>query len=940
MQKPILIFNPPNPSQASNPTPEFNPSSLFSTINAYFLHPKNYNFLAYCICGLLDNSADPTQPEASEISLDVLLNLLSQSHQFKPLTLNPANDYQPSFLSNRNTLKSFFPGLVSSLIKISIGKPTKELFQKSLNPSILTANYKPHIRAKSIKVLSCIIQLCFNNSSYFLENTNNIIISDPSCEPKKYLSPSEIAKLARASPLIAKNDTFDDITLAQTPLPFNLLNIKNDSWEYSSISKLSQALKSIVHLRHSDNLNLVSELLSLFGNILSNCYIFLSQLIPISLQVLLLSQFKNCPSHTSLSLFYLNNFISSAFNSAPKAINRLDSDISNYHKRIHSHLLIWYKDLLQRLPFFLSNDDYLVQSEDSSRIESTASPSTKFDPLSQLSESTVSNIFEFLIDECSTLVTSSVEKNSKNVSLKVLSVQSFETYSESELKHINTVLSTLKEIISFKKHQVIYYLSDLIFPLLALMQKSSSKTKNLVTECLQSISVATGANGVQNLLAENADFIVDKCSQRIRRFSFSFDVFNVLTSTINLMDPQEAITISSDVVDDVLDVIESIVKNGILISSTRFTSSTDTISSANKLNSISLINTETAFDNQSNGLLTLIKCLDFLNIVTEKIKAFDPHDLLQIENVSDKKVDLLMEKLKSRKDNNKIFSETYSLDSKLDEFNDADESIQEEDTKVAKPNQKISIKIMMVVQNFISHTNTHVQLLSLKILQNVIMTLSDTNELLPLINHVWPIIISCLSDPEYNNSNSFYITLACLKLISELCFYAKDWLLSRINSDIWPCFYNQLSAVSSPFNKQLMLNNASGLYSKPHVEDRPSLNPTTSIVVGYLKTLSSIFENINIGYDISLSASLLIARFLDKSLNETVSEAALNSLVCLSRQHSDTVWLVLFSFGDIEYPAFGNSKRQNSQPTELVCKIPAKSTLSLRKRLAKRLLFV
>ncbi|OMJ17552.1 hypothetical protein AYI70_g5903, partial [Smittium culicis] len=84
MKKPILIFNPPSPSHSSIQNPEFNPNSLFSTINAYFLHPKNYNFLAYCICGLLDNSSDPTQPEVSEISLDVLLNLLSQNSKNIP----------------------------------------------------------------------------------------------------------------------------------------------------------------------------------------------------------------------------------------------------------------------------------------------------------------------------------------------------------------------------------------------------------------------------------------------------------------------------------------------------------------------------------------------------------------------------------------------------------------------------------------------------------------------------------------------------------------------------------------------------------------------------------------------------------------------------------------------------------------------------------------
>ncbi|OLY82761.1 hypothetical protein AYI68_g3111 [Smittium mucronatum] len=1075
----LLIFHPPDKNLSD-------PSKLLTTVNDFFMQSSNFNFLAYCICGFLDNASDPIQTDVSEYSLNILLYLLSTSAKvpnFQPInypsSLNlylPTSRYLPSFLNDKSLLINIFPGLVSSLIKISIGKSSGSLSKADFNNSFIIPNYKPHIRSKSICILSLAIQICFSNSSNLPLLFNSKNVSSNIFANSKNDQLSSLASLAHK--YIVDNFAPSDPPeiLGKLTDAFSLLDLDPDSWETSSSSKLVPALKNLLSLRLSDNDSIVSQLISLFGSILNDCYILLSELIPISLQLLLISQFNHTLEQRQTSSLQINSFLETIFLNNEILSPSLKVDTTEINKKIQDALIFWYDEILSQFPFFINNENKRIQTEglylisaysnlflfnfleisklpsynslsfkasqslkhhwsssilpslaqflfkkaknslNSNSLEIFSKSIESIDPLQyflysvsksigveyalstiqsklsdptyrlyrssylnllsliiappsqneeyllldspskddlnpisplpnpallHLDEATINDLFELLIDESVSLVALSQDNYSKSLSKKTLSVQRPQAFSQLDIFHINSVLSTLKEVIIYKKESVVYYLSEIMFPLLSLMQKSSHSTKTLASQCLQAISDATGSLNVSDLLTQNADFIIDTCSQRVRGFSFTFDVFNVLTSTINILEPQMAIVMSADVVDDVLDLIEIIVKDGHLSNKSIIRSVKPDSNKTMSLDS-GYLSQQMYISDSSNGIQTLIKCLDFLNIITAKIKDLNPPPNTEAIENQPSTVELLISKLNERNSADS-FDEDLVTDIQKDEVPEDDAVPSGIKTKPSNHIQKISVKIMMMVQNFISHSNTHVQLLSLKILQNVIPTLSDTNELLPLINHVWPIIISCLKDPDYDSTDSFYITLACLELVSQLCFYSKEWLLSRIKSDIWPNIYKQLYNMSNPINN-LLLSRYSSFYSSRNLENLTdsSISPTIAIVNGYIKTLSNIFLYIPIGHDISLDASILLVRFLDKDLDRTISDSAYTALESLLRSHSDTVWLVIISFGDIhEESSTGSFSGHNdsdfSYPSELIEGISHEKTFNYRSKLAKEL---
>ncbi|KAJ1948416.1 hypothetical protein EC988_005185, partial [Linderina pennispora] len=84
------------------------------------------------------------------------------------------------------------------------------------------------------------------------------------------------------------------------------------------------------------------------------------------------------------------------------------------------------------------------------------------------------------------------------------------------------------------------------------------------------------------------------------------------------------------------------------------------------------------------------------------------------------------------------------------------------------------------------------QLVSLKILQNTLLALRNTRDLLPLINEVWPALTHRLA----KGRDDHYVLLAACDVADTVCRAGSAWMRQRVRDDLWVHFRRILAEAS------------------------------------------------------------------------------------------------------------------------------------------------
>ncbi|KAJ2019801.1 hypothetical protein GGI06_002469, partial [Coemansia sp. S85] len=215
--------------------------------------------------------------------------------------------------------------------------------------------------------------------------------------------------------------------------------------------------------------------------------------------------------------------------------------------------------------------------------------------------------------------------------------------------------------------------------------------------------------------------------------------------------------------------------------------------------------------------------------------------------------------------------------SELVDFGQTEESTTELATRPAPETDEeeeagspLAIKISLVAQNFLAAEDGAQQLLALKIVQNAITALTQTRDLLPLINDVWPALVNRLD----RGRDLFYVTLAACDVIEAVCRLGESWMRKRVHDDLWLYFARVLRG-SSPL---LVAQRAS----------------ERDLVFRILRTMRTVVYHVPLDDPTAWDLTWLSIRYLEY---EPLTSHVLDLLRAMVPVYGDKIWLVLAKLG-------------------------------------------
>ncbi|KAJ2455117.1 hypothetical protein EV183_001046 [Coemansia sp. RSA 2336] len=424
------------------------------------------------------------------------------------------------------------------------------------------------------------------------------------------------------------------------------------------------------------------------------------------------------------------------------------------------------------------------------------------------------SIFQYCVDYCNTAPES--------------------TEMEQHTTHQLMVLDVISAYVPKLGPSVVYYMDTLLFPLLQtnmaaspVLQKQARKTLNVLAQQTSST--------VAQMLKDNVDYIVEGCSQQIRSVSLHPQVFSILSGAVQLVG-QDILVYMDDVVEDTLDVCEQL-----------------------------------AYEDES----TVASALQFLEIVTRTVAA-SSHPTKAIEHANkafEEDPDPIASAIKEIEDATaaKMLEDLVLSDTTVDDVlaattNDEPDAFDDDDKQ--PQGDPLAIKIVLATQSFLYADTSAQQLLALKIVHNCVSALTDSRDLLPLLNELWPALVNRLNQQR----DEFYVTLAACDVIEQVCMKGESWMRKRVKDDLWVHFKRLLSDM--PLKMQ-----------KSQVE----------LMRRVLRTLKTVVRYVPLDEGIAWELCVQSVRFFGTDVEEDLL-AMLRDMVPV---YGDKIWLVLAKLGCI-----------------------------------------
>ncbi|KAJ2890646.1 hypothetical protein IWW38_004021, partial [Coemansia aciculifera] len=407
------------------------------------------------------------------------------------------------------------------------------------------------------------------------------------------------------------------------------------------------------------------------------------------------------------------------------------------------------------------------------------------------------------------------------------------------------VLNAISAIVPTIGSGAAYYLDLLLFPLLQISSADSPLLRDQAQRALEVLAHTTGATSTPELLKSNVDYIVEGCSQQLRLVQLHPQVFHILTSAVLLVG-QDILVYLDDVVEDSLDVCEDLQDDNVVATSA--------------LQFLEVV-TRTVADGraaQGEEAVALIK------EEKSQVGLADPDPIGRVladldEWDAQAKMSEFVDFGPSEPAEEPADDELATIDSK--------KRVGEEEEGGGSP---LAIKISLVAQNFLAAQSGAQQLLALKIVQNAIHALTDTRDLLPLINEVWPALVHRLD----HGRDLFYVTLAACDVIEAVCQLGESWMRKRVHDDLWLHFGR-------------ILRNATPVSVAQRSTER-------DLVFRILRTMRSVVFHVPLDDPTAWDLVWLSMRFLEY---EPLAPHVIDLLRTMVPVYGDKIWLVLAKLG-------------------------------------------
>ncbi|CAK7227339.1 hypothetical protein SBRCBS47491_006535 [Sporothrix bragantina] len=349
-------------------------------------------------------------------------------------------------------------------------------------------------------------------------------------------------------------------------------------------------------------------------------------------------------------------------------------------------------------------------------------------------------------------------------------------------------------------------LIDVLYPIATYLGAPEDQLRAHAVATLNSLAMSCGYGngGVSALIIDNVDYMLNSVSLRLNTFDISPASTRVLTMMIRLAGPR-LVPYLDDVVAAIFAALDNYHGYPLFVENL-FTVLGEVVRQSVKPTSTSLL-LEDATSRPANGQQTFSATQRNLKRRPEVITTGDLVDLLnrrakrrrelEKENedvdveeighpqepwkVLSSEVDKLLNKheKKARKgqDGFENDSDDSDDDEPTDTNNEGNELVKPEDPKT--PTYALLARITTLTQHYLTAPTPTLRKSLLDLLTNVAPALAgaDENAFLPLVNAIWPVVITRLYDGEP------YVVMAACDALAALCGSAGDFLSTRIKAE-------------------------------------------------------------------------------------------------------------------------------------------------------------
>ena len=402
--------------------------------------------------------------------------------------------------------------------------------------------------------------------------------------------------------------------------------------------------------------------------------------------------------------------------------------------------------------------------------------------------------------------------NSTSQLLEHLYGQSLEVLSESPLdvefdwRKQSIALEVVALTARVQKHDFAAELIDVLFPVLERVGSMEIELREHALTCLNILAESCGASGAGDLVVQNADYLVNSVAQKLNVPDISPQTPRVLVLVIRLCGPS-LIPYLDDTMTSIFEILDDYHGHYGLV---------DPLFAV----------LEAIVDQSCEPSSKLVEGPATKHIIqtTKRTRIEDVPSI--IKELSKQRQDRDAEDLAAR---------TRDRSSKPSE--DAEnESEESKDVEKEKPALSQSYKMVQSITRHCQHYLTHAspdlrrRLLSLVGTASSALSRSE-DQYLPLINDIWPVVISRLHDEEPT------VVLAAMETLSALFQCAGDFLLSRMR-DAWP----EVVKVGKGLKTQADVRNKGK-------GGRGAFSLTLQLVEGYVDMLSYLAESTGMSAD-------------------------------------------------------------------------------------------
>ncbi|KKO97886.1 hypothetical protein THAR02_10004 [Trichoderma harzianum] len=306
-------------------------------------------------------------------------------------------------------------------------------------------------------------------------------------------------------------------------------------------------------------------------------------------------------------------------------------------------------------------------------------------------------------------------------------------------------------------------LIDVLFPVATFLGSDNGSLQQHAIATLNSIALSCQYSNVSELIIDNVDYMVNSVSLRLNTLDISPASTQVLRMMVRLAGPR-LVPFLDDVVESMFAALENYHGYASFVESL-FSVLKEIVDQATHADGRLLTDAERSSTNHKKQAQA-IESLDMLLEILDRRKQREERDKAEMENTE-------------VKSGHPGVPWTSDLAQGQDD-QEQEEPPREEEKPPNSPTYQLVQRVATLTQHYLTSPTPTLRRSLLELVTAASSVLAaDEDSFLPLVNAIWPVVITRLRDPE-----TFVVVEAC-ETLSGLCKAAGDFLSTRWKTEWW-----------------------------------------------------------------------------------------------------------------------------------------------------------